>query len=278
MRMRTVVIASAVLLAAMAAAPAFAASSTITAGQAGKERLAAAAIPTAPGDAGLEAAEGIGMEYDVNRFALPEGAGMLVIVEGTGGSSCHVTAYEKGQSGWEKRLETDGYLGQNGMSNHRVMGDKTTPIGVFQMNTPFGQGDPLEGFPQNYIKVKESHVWADDTNSLVDDASCVGEHVGTVWYKGHYDYVLDAGFNKNAIPNQGSALFLHCMVSGKTSSSGCVAIPKDEMAKIMRLYGTYGDGACYIAQAPRGSFHLIYNSYGVNNGLSPEGNFDIFLK
>ena len=34
----------------------------------------------------------------------------------------------------------------NGMSNHRHSGDKTTPIGVFKMNTPFGQAKALEGF------------------------------------------------------------------------------------------------------------------------------------
>lgn len=79
------------------------------------------------------------------------------------------------------------------------------------MNTPFGQDDPLEGFPSNYVKVKESHVWEDETNSLVDGSEKEGERVGTGKYAGYYDYAIDAGFNKEAIPNQGSALFLHCI-------------------------------------------------------------------
>lgn len=163
-----------------------------------------------------------------------------------------------------------GIMGRNGMNNNRRVGDKTTPIGLFQLNTPFGQSDPQEGFPADYIKVGKRHVWSDLTNRLVEDASVEGEHVGTKGYQGYYDYALDAGFNVNAIPDQGSALFLHCWKVGRVDTSGCVAIPKEQMAYIMKLYGMYGKGACYIAQAPRDTFELVYDSYGVNGGLSPQ--------
>ena len=82
-----------------------------------------------------------------------------MVVEGTEGSACNVYAFERGEAGWELRVQTAGWLGLNGMSNHRTEGDKTTPIGVFQMNTPFGQDDPLDGFPSNYIKVDETYIW-----------------------------------------------------------------------------------------------------------------------
>lgn len=210
---------------------------------------------------------------DPNRFVLPEEARVLVVVEGTGGTGCQVSAWENPGDGWIRKFQVEGNLGYNGMSNHRIMGDKTTPIGVFQMNTPFGQDDPLEGFPSNYVKVNENYVWEDETNRLVEGSKKEGERVGTSKYAGFYDYAIDAGFNKEAIPNQGSALFLHCMPEGSEFSSGCVQIPKEQMAEIMKLYGTYGDGACYIAQAPQGKFELIYNTYGTNHGLSPKGDF-----
>ena len=213
--------------------------------------------------------------FDVNRFVLPEEARVLVVVEGTGASACNAYAFERGENGWGLRLQTGGCLGLNGMSNHRTEGDKTTPIGVFQMNTPFGQDAPLEGFPANYIQVDETYIWSQDSNRLVRDLSASGEQVGTAGYAEHYDYVIDAGYNRNAVPKAGSALFLHCIGQGKTYTSGCVSIPKEEMAKVMRLYGTYGDGACYIAQAPAGTFELIYDTYGANNGLSPEGDFGV---
>ncbi len=216
-----------------------------------------------------------GEPFSVNRFVLPDEAKVLVVVEGTEGSNCNVYAYEKTGQGWAKRLETAGILGKNGMSNHRTAGDLTTPIGVFQMNTPFGQSEAKEGFPPHYVQVTEEYVWTDDTNRLVEDSTQEGEHVGTAMYVGYYDYVLDSGYNRQGIYQKGSALFLHCQAPGATSSGGCVAIPKEQMEEVMRLYGTYGDGACYIAQAPKGTFHQIYHTYGVNNGLSPEGDFGV---
>ena len=212
---------------------------------------------------------------DASRFVLPEEARVLVIVEGTGGTGCNVYAFERSSAAgiWEKRLETTGHLGMNGMSNHRHSGDKTTPIGVFKMNTPFGQAKALEGFPSDYIQVDDTYVWEDDTNKMSRDLSKEGERVGSSGYAGYYDYAIDAGFNPNGIKNQGSALFLHCSGEFKNYTSGCVAIEKDQMAQIMKLYGKYGSGASFIAQAPKGTFEQIYNTYGTNQGLSPERNF-----
>lgn len=210
---------------------------------------------------------------DVNRFQLPQDAKVLVVVEGTGGSGCNVYAYEKVDGAWVLQISCAGYLGLNGMSNDRTTGDKTTPIGVFQMDTPFGQDAPLAGFPANYIQVDESYMWEDDTNVLSRDLTKCGEQVGTAGYKEHYDYVINLGYNKNAVKDKGSALFLHCKSKDSTSSSGCVAVDKDQMVGIMKLYGKYGDGHCYSALAPAGTFDLIYDSYGTNNGLSPSGDF-----
>ena len=141
------------------------------------------------------------------------------------------------------------------------------------MNTTFGQAKALEGFPSDYIQVDDTYVWEDDTNKMSRDLSKEGERVGSSGYAGYYDYAIDAGFNPNGIKNQGSALFLHCSGEFKEYTSGCVAIEKDQMAQIMKLYGKYGSGASFIAQAPKGTFEQIYNTYGTNQGLSPEGNF-----
>lgn len=212
------------------------------------------------------------------KFVLPQDASVIVVVEGRGGTDCQVYAYEKtadgtNGTGWTKRLEVAGHLGKNGMSNDRHEGDKTTPIGVFQMNTPFGQSQALEGFPSDYIQVDNSYVWEETSNKLVKGSKAKGEKVGGQGYAGYYNYVIDAGYNRNAAAGRGSALFLHCDVPGDTETSGCVEIPEADMIAIMRLYGKYGSGHSYIAQAPQGTFDQIYNSYGTNNGLSPNGAF-----
>lgn len=212
--------------------------------------------------------------FSVERFVLPEDAGMLVVVEGTKGSECNVYAYERSeasQNRWILKLETPGYLGRNGMSNNRTEGDKTTPIGLFQMNTPFGQADPKNGFPESYIKVNADYVWTENTNRLVKNPKENGEHVGTAGYSEYYDYVIDMGYNKNAVDKKGSALFLHCHGHNRAETSGCVSIEKSKMEEIMKLYGACKEGGSYIALAPSGTFEGVYDSYGANFGLSPEG-------
>lgn len=211
--------------------------------------------------------------YDVSRFALPENARVLVVVEGTAGSECVVRAFEREEDGWKERVLSEGSLGKNGMSNQRVQGDETTPIGVFCMNTPFGQRQALSGFPKNYIQVDDSYVWEDDTNSLSQDLSKEGERVGSARYGGYYDYVIDAGFNPSAVEKKGSALFLHCKGEFDEYTSGCVAIDMEAMIEILRLYGAYEEGSCYIAQAPAGTFDQVYDTFGENEGLSPDGDF-----
>ena len=220
----------------------------------------------------------LGASFVPEKFVLPQDASVLVVVEGRGGTSCQVYAYEKTANGtdgtgWTKCLEVAGHLGRNGMSNDRHEGDKTTPIGVFRMNTPFGQAQALEGFPSDYIQVDDSYVWEETSNKLVKGSIEKGERVGAQGYAGYYNYVIDAGYNLNAVTGRGSALFLHCDVPGDTETSGCVEIPEADMIAIMKLYGKYGSGHSYIAQAPQGTFDQIYGAYGTNNGLSPEGMF-----
>lgn len=208
--------------------------------------------------------------FQTERFQLPETAAVLTVVEGTGGSSCRVYVFEKDENGqWEQQFVTDGYLGKKGMSSSRSTGDKTTPIGLFELNTPFGQKPALEGFPDNYIQVDESYLWSDAENRLVTGVTGYGEWVGTAGYADYYDYCLDMGYNRNAVPEKGSALFLHCHGGGRTETSGCVSIEEERMIELMRLYGTYGDGRCFIALAPEGGFEPVYGALGANNGLSP---------
>lgn len=209
------------------------------------------------------------LTFDVNRFVLPQEAQVLIVVEGTKECTCDVYVYEKRPDGWQQTLSVPGHLGLNGMSSTRKVGDKTTPIGVFKLNTPFGQALPQKGFPKEYIHVDSSYVWSDDRNRLEKDIQLSGEQVGTSTYLDYYDYVLDMGFNPEAIQGQGSALFLHCEGDYWQSSSGCVAIPREQMAAIMKLYGTWGEGRCFIALAPGGAFDSIYDTYGTNHGLSP---------
>jgi len=214
--------------------------------------------------------------FDPVECKLPDNANVCIVVEGAKektDTSCTVYAFEKTSNGWKIVLTADGYLGSNGMNNYRKAGDCTTPIGVFKMNTPFGQKPALEGFPKNYIQVDNQYVWSDDLQKLVRDTSYYGEKVGDPYYAGYYDYCIDLGYNPTAIPKKGNALFLHCRVNGDTTTHGCVEIDTDKMIEILKLYGKYEDGTIYCALYPKGKEKMVYGTYGIYKGLSPNGDF-----
>lgn len=121
--------------------------------------------------AGADAAVVQAPTFDPARFVLPDLAKVLVAVEGTGGSTCKVYAYDRIDGVWKLKVTSDGYLGANGMSNHRHSGDKTTPIGVFCMNTPFGLKDAQGGFPVQLRESGQRYVWSDISNTLEKDSS-----------------------------------------------------------------------------------------------------------
>lgn len=211
-------------------------------------------------------------DYDLNSFSIANNANLMVVVEGTGGSNCAVKAFEKSGSTWVERVNTIGVLGENGMNSNRIEGDKTTPVGVFKMNTPFGQADSLDGFPSNYIKVDEHDYWSgeDSTyNKYVRDTTRVvaGEAIGSSAYAEIYDYAIDSGYNISGTVKKGSALFIHCTKANKVSTAGCVAIPKDDMITIMKLFAQYENNS-YIVQGVKGTINSLYDAYNTD-GLSP---------
>lgn len=213
---------------------------------------------------------GFKANYDPAKFVLPKEAEVLVIVEGSADKTAVVTAYEKKDNKWTTVFATQGNIGHGGMNKNRREGDKSTPVGIWMMNTPFGQKPAQEGFPSNYIRVNDSaYVWSDDTNKLVHDPSgkIKGERIGTSGYAGYYDYAIDAGYNINNVKGKGTALFIHCQGSQPAPSAGCIKIPKENMIELMKLYGRHGDGKCFIAQGIAGEIDKLYDKYGTNNGL-----------
>lgn len=216
---------------------------------------------------------GIKPGYDPDQFVLPEEAEVLVVVEGNEDRTCLVTAYEKSDGSWKSVFAVNGNTGQNGMSKNRVEGDMTTPVGVWLMNTPFGQKPAQEGFPSNYLNVTDrSYVWTKDSNDLVYDPEgrLDGERIGSDYYSVCYDYVINSGYNANKVSNKGSAIFIHCQGMQAGTSAGCIKIPEENMIELMKLYGKHGDGKCFIAVGITGEIDKLYDKYGTNNGLEAQ--------
>ena len=194
-------------------------------------------------------------------FDVPEGAAVFLILEaGRQDTSGTLRMYLRQDAAgradvWSLALETEARIGRNGLYKEKE-GDSKTPVGLFKMNTPFGIGTAKEGFPSNYIRVDAGHYWNGDSesdryNQLVSTGSytafrtSLSEHLAD--YAGYYEYCLDTGYNPEGTPYKGSAIFLHCIADTKPTH-GCIAIPTEEMEKVMKAYR---EGQTWIAICDR---------------------------
>jgi L,D-peptidoglycan transpeptidase YkuD (ErfK/YbiS/YcfS/YnhG family) len=167
-------------------------------------------------------------------------ATQVVLVEYTGGSSAILTLHEKVNGSWQQLHECAAYVGENGLDK-TVAGDRRTPTGVYNLTTPFGiLDDPGANMP--YTKVTEYHYWCGDSsskyyNQLVDERTADRKHTSAdehlIEYKGVYNYCMFIDYNAQGTAGKGSCIFLHCMGS-KKSTGGCVAIPQEDMKKVLQ--------------------------------------------
>ncbi|MDO4960277.1 MAG: L,D-transpeptidase family protein [Eubacteriales bacterium] len=216
--------------------------------------------PMAPGPQ-IMASAGEAKTVMVDDIAVPAEATVVVTLKCGKNDSAGIlklfkkTEAEDGSVSFKQILVSNATLGKNGLYKEKE-GDNKTPVGVFKMNTPMGIKSALSGFPENYLKVNDTHYWNGDSvssryNKLVstDDYSnfrtSESEHI--VDYPGYYNYCIDSGYNYDGEPYRGSAIFLHCQVDGQTTH-GCIAIPENDMIEVMR---NYAEGSTYMAIAEK---------------------------
>ena len=164
----------------------------------------------------------------------------IVLVEYKGGSDAELSVHEKRDGVWKELYRCAAYVGQNGVGK-TVAGDRKTPLGTYNLTTPFGiKDDP--GAKMAYTKVTKYHYWcgASDSgyyNQLVDERVVDRKHTSAdeylIDYKGVYNYCLFIDYNAAGEPHKGSCIFLHCTGSNKYTG-GCVAVPEAAMKKIIQ--------------------------------------------
>ena len=135
-------------------------------------------------------------------------------------------------------IETLAYIGKNGLTNKKQEGDGKTPIGEFEIGLLLARNDGLKT-SKNCIVITNNLYWIDDSkskyyNQLVDIDKVrkdwnSAEHL--IDYPIQYEFLLEIKINPNNIPENGSAIFLHC-TSGKPTA-GCIAVDRDIMKLIL---------------------------------------------
>ena len=173
-----------------------------------------------------------------------KGASQLFVVAGIGETTAYVSLHQKDETGaWKELMTTPGYIGKMGLGKTKE-GDGKTPVGTFVFNAAFGIAeDPGCAIP--YRQVTEDDYWSGDVrdgyayNRMVSIKDYPGlskddsEHI--VDYDVHYQYCLNISYNEACVPGAGSAIFLHCLGPYKPYTGGCVAIPRDQMIKVLQL-------------------------------------------
>ena len=177
--------------------------------------------------------------------ALPQAqdAEQLFVVAGIGQTTACVSLHEKDEKGvWKQIVTTPGYIGKNGLGKE-AEGDGKTPVGTFSFNAAFGIAeDP--GCALDYHRVTRDDYWSGDERDgyhynemvsikdLPDLNTADSEHLIDI--STEYQLALNISYNEEGTPGLGSAIFLHCMGAFKPYTGGCVAIPHEQMLRVMQ--------------------------------------------
>ena len=131
-------------------------------------------------------------------------------------------------------------LGRSGARNDKHEGDGATPIGRFPLRRLLYRADRL-AMPTTKLPVgmiARDDGWCDDPADPHYNMAVklpYGASHEEMWRAdGLYDLVVIIGYNDNPIAaGQGSAIFMHVRAPDGTPTSGCVALAKDDLLKVL---------------------------------------------
>lgn len=175
-----------------------------------------------------------------NKYRNDETVQQIICVNFVENSNASFKMYvrdKKQNNGWKLVLETDAFIGKNGLSK-QTEGDLKTPIGEFNITKAFGiKKNP--GTKLKYVKVTENLYACDENcqyyNQIIDAKKtkhqCKGEHL--IDYSPQYNYGLCIDFNSENIYPNGSNIFIH-VKGNKDYTAGCIAIDEKSMITVLK--------------------------------------------
>ena len=132
-------------------------------------------------------------------------------------------------------------LGREGVADNKSEGDGMTPAGEFPLRRLLYRADrlalPRTGLRGHPIGPKDG--WCDDPRSSVYNkwVHMPNEwHCEALWREDQlYDLVVPIGYNDDpAVPDLGSAIFLHVARPDYAATEGCVAFARTDLIEILR--------------------------------------------
>ena len=133
-------------------------------------------------------------------------------------------------------------IGRSGVSAAKREGDGATPIGKFPLREVLYRADRMAK-PETALPIRAlqpSDSWCEDPadpnyNKLVQRQRAEGYDM--LWRDDRlYDVIIVIGYNDDpVVPGKGSAIFLHLARENYGPTSGCVALTRADILKILDL-------------------------------------------
>jgi L,D-peptidoglycan transpeptidase YkuD (ErfK/YbiS/YcfS/YnhG family) len=170
-------------------------------------------------------------------------ATQVISVVGVGKSTAKADVYERTAAGWQPiGVGIPAHIGANGMLAQTHDGNMATPMGIFTLDFAFGT-DPSPGGGLQYVQVGPDHWWDGDMKSptyntmqVCQKSQCpfdTNPSSGTENLQiPQYRHAVVMGVNKERVPGNGGAFFLHSTDGGATA--GCVAIDDGTLVDIIK--------------------------------------------
>lgn len=168
-------------------------------------------------------------------------ATQVLSVVGTGGSNAKIDAWRRGPAGWQPvGTGIPALVGSAGMAPKARDGVPATPMGVYTLDFAFGT-QPNPGGGLKYYQTTPDYWWSADgptynTMQVCKKADCAFDTSlasGTEnLFIPAYAHAIVMGVNKERIPGDGGAFFVH--TSNGAPTAGCVALDDATLVKIIQ--------------------------------------------
>jgi L,D-peptidoglycan transpeptidase YkuD (ErfK/YbiS/YcfS/YnhG family) len=140
-----------------------------------------------------------------------------------------------------KNLKFRCALGKAGIGKKKIEGDSITPRGKFNIVKIYYRSDRVKKISSKYrlIKISKNMGWCDDPNSKsynqLINLPTKYTHEKLYRKENVYDLLIVLNYNMRPIfKNKGSAIFIHISRQNYKKTSGCVAIKKPHLIKLIK--------------------------------------------
>lgn len=132
-------------------------------------------------------------------------------------------------------------IGKNGLKKNKIEGDKSTPLGIFQLGDLYWRPDRVKK-PETSLKcipITKNMKWCNDENSkfynkeFTKNIDIRHEKLFRRDYK--YNYFILIRYNyKKVVKGKGSAIFIHLTKNYK-KTDGCVALKEKDFLILAKI-------------------------------------------